>query len=90
MCYEANEGVLTNYLSCMLGEDDERVAIRAVKFNCLSVTGARYFLKLVSYFLLSARTSFSFILLHLLLDPHFCAISLQHFSLSNITKPYCH
>jgi len=79
----------------MLGKDDKMVAIWAVKFNCLSATGARYILKLYFsssflFFPVSAGTSFSFILLHLLLDPHFCAISLLHFSLSNIIKAYSH
>lgn len=59
--------------------------IRGVKFNCLAATGVRYLLKLVFYFLyVHGLHPFSFILLYLLLDPHFCAISLRHFALSNI------
>jgi len=36
MFYGANEGILTNYFSSKLGEDDEMVAIWAVKFNTVS------------------------------------------------------
>jgi hypothetical protein len=35
----------------MLGEDDKMGDIRTVQFNRLSATGARYFLKMVFYFL---------------------------------------
>jgi hypothetical protein len=51
MCHRAKEGILTNYFSSVLGKDNRMEDIGAVKFNCLSATGARYFFKLVFYIL---------------------------------------